>query len=45
VRLAEARARCELREEVTRADAEDAVEILEGALQARWGCVGGNMGG
>jgi hypothetical protein len=45
VRLAEARARCALREEVTRADAEDAVEILEGALQARWGCVGGNMGG
>jgi hypothetical protein len=46
VRLAEARARCELRDVVSRADAEDAVEIMEEALMDRWaGCMVGWLDG
>ncbi|KAI8465449.1 MAG: MCM2/3/5 family-domain-containing protein [Monoraphidium minutum] len=44
VRLAEARARVDLREEVTREDAEDAIEIMSEALLDRCGGGGGGLG-
>ncbi|KAL4433271.1 hypothetical protein ABPG77_003319 [Micractinium sp. CCAP 211/92] len=44
VRLSEARARVELREEVTREDAEDVVEILKQTLDGQVASGGGDLG-